>query len=231
VRVGTSVSPLLDGRWCNCGVKQSASDWPPSKFRAVCANAATARESSIGHRFSATAGSGASDRGPATVRNLDRLPLSAHREGDPGALLSTALRRSDHVGTGSQAGDGADRSSRCRRRTRGVTCAPRPAKRNKRSRAGVHQQGAAIWIVQTISCSSSCRQRYGPSNSETSPGSVWCTYLAQRAQPGRPLSSSGSALLSCCAHPPPSCRSLARTNLWAAAEESRYGPINYSDAD
>jgi hypothetical protein len=29
------VFPLRDGRWCNCGVKQSASDWPPSKFRCV----------------------------------------------------------------------------------------------------------------------------------------------------------------------------------------------------
>jgi hypothetical protein len=26
---------LLDGRWCNCGVKQSASDWPPS--HSLCA--------------------------------------------------------------------------------------------------------------------------------------------------------------------------------------------------
>jgi hypothetical protein len=30
-----SVFPLRDGRWCNCGVRQSASDWTPSKFRCV----------------------------------------------------------------------------------------------------------------------------------------------------------------------------------------------------
>ena len=54
--------PPLDDRWCNCGVKQSASDRPPSDL--LCAQTQpTARFESAREVY--PAGSGAADRAPA----------------------------------------------------------------------------------------------------------------------------------------------------------------------
>ena len=73
------VFPLLDGRWCNCGVKQSASDRPPSN--SLRAQAQHLPGTAIGAKVCRTWGFGAADLALRhSVCIHDQLPVRAGRK-------------------------------------------------------------------------------------------------------------------------------------------------------
>jgi len=73
------VFPLLDGRWCNCGVKQSASDRPPSN--SLRAQAQHLPGTAIGAKVCRTWGFGAADLAlRRSVCTHDQRPVRAGRK-------------------------------------------------------------------------------------------------------------------------------------------------------
>ena len=106
--------PLLDDRWCNCGVKQPASDWPPSD--SLCTQTQPTPSDRVDEKGALAARSVAADRTDLRIRvGLIRTAIAARSL----TAVADAVRRPRRRTAGgccSRASGGCPRrpSGRCR---------------------------------------------------------------------------------------------------------------------